>query len=138
MAFYLRRWTYFNDVNMGRNILMNSQLNIYPVFSLSISLMMLIVPTFLSFSGYYLKNTNCWEHNFSLDLFLLNILWRLYPKTGNSIPQNFLIVKVSAKKPMVTMKIWNKKLELSFPRFQCSAGRKTPKICLKYWVNCKY
>ena len=26
MAFYLLRWTYFNDVNGGRNILMNSQL----------------------------------------------------------------------------------------------------------------
>ena len=26
MAFYLLRWTYFNDVNVGRNILMNSQL----------------------------------------------------------------------------------------------------------------
>ena len=26
MAFYLLKWTYFNDVNMGRNILINSQL----------------------------------------------------------------------------------------------------------------
>ena len=26
MAFYLLRWTYFNDVHGGRNILMNSQL----------------------------------------------------------------------------------------------------------------
>ena len=26
MAFYLLTWTYFNDVNVGRNILINSQL----------------------------------------------------------------------------------------------------------------
>ena len=26
MAFYLLTWTYFNDVNEGRNILINSQL----------------------------------------------------------------------------------------------------------------
>ena len=26
MAFYLLVWTYFNDVNVGRNILMNSEL----------------------------------------------------------------------------------------------------------------
>ena len=26
MVFYLLTWTYFNDVNVGRNILINSQL----------------------------------------------------------------------------------------------------------------
>ena len=26
MAFYLLRWTYFNDINGGKNILINSQL----------------------------------------------------------------------------------------------------------------
>ena len=28
-----------------------------------------------------------------------------YPKTGNPTPQEILIVKISAKKPMVTMKL---------------------------------
>ena len=138
MAFYLRRWTYFNDVNMGRNILMNSQLNIYPVFSLSISLMMLIVPTFLSFSGYCLKGINCWWHDFSLNLFSQYILWRFYSERENRIQQNFLIVKNLAKNPVVTMKIQSKMFELSFCQFQCSAGWDTPKFCSKYWVNCKY
>ena len=26
MAFYLLKWTYFSDINVGRNILINSQL----------------------------------------------------------------------------------------------------------------
>ena len=26
MAFYLLTWTYFNDINVGKNILINSQL----------------------------------------------------------------------------------------------------------------
>ena len=56
--------------------------------------MTLIVQTFLSFSGFYLKSTNCWELNFSLTLFSQNILWRFYPKAGNPIPQKF-----SAKVP---------------------------------------
>ena len=41
--------------------------------------MMLIVPTFLSFSGYCLKDANCWDSNFSLNLFWRNILWQFYP-----------------------------------------------------------
>ena len=41
--------------------------------------MTLIVPTFLSFSGYYIKGTNCWDRNFSLDLFSKNILQQFYP-----------------------------------------------------------
>ena len=49
------------------------------VFNLLISLMTLIVPTLLHFRCYYVKNTNCWERNFSLNLFSRNMLWRLYP-----------------------------------------------------------
>ena len=67
-----------------KSVKINS-LNVYPVFSLSISLMTLIVPTFLSLSGYCLYGTNCWEHDFSLNLFSPNILWQLHPKKGNPI-----------------------------------------------------
>ena len=81
-----------------------NSLNVYAVFNLSISLMMLVAPTFLSFSGYCFKGTNCWEHDFPLNLFLRNILWRFYPKTGTPIQQKFLIVKIFARKPMVSMK----------------------------------
>ena len=50
------------------------KIKVYRVFNLSISLMKLIVPIFLSFSGYYVKGTNWRERNFSLNLFLRNIL----------------------------------------------------------------
>ena len=60
--------------------------------------MTLNVPTFLGFSGYYLKGKNCLEHNFSLNLFSQNILWRFYPKSGNPILQKFVFAKISAKK----------------------------------------
>ena len=80
-------------------------LKVFRVFKLSITLMTLIVPTFLSFDGYYIKGTNCWECNFSPNLFLRNISWQFSHKTGSTISQKFLIVKISAKKPMVTMKI---------------------------------
>ena len=79
--------------------------------------MTLTVPTFLSFSGYCLKGTNRCEHDFSLNLFSRNILWRFYPKTGNRIKPKFLIVKIFAKKPMVPMKIENKIFGLSFCQF---------------------
>ena len=36
MTFYLLTWTYFNDVNGGRNILINSQLKAYVRYFLSI------------------------------------------------------------------------------------------------------
>ena len=80
-------------------------LKVFRVFKLSITLMTLIVRTFLSFDGYYIKGTNCWECNFSPNLFLRNIFWQFPHKTGSTISQKFLIVKISAKKPMVTMKI---------------------------------
>ena len=64
--------------------------------------MTLFVPTF---SSDCLQATNFWEHNFSLNLFSRNILWRFYPKTGNLIQQEFLIVKIFTKKPIVTMKL---------------------------------
>ena len=73
-------------------------LNVYPVFSLPISLMTLIVPTFMSFSGYCFKGTNCWEHDFSLNLFSRNMLWQFYTETGNAIQQKFPIVKIFAMK----------------------------------------
>ena len=50
------------------------KIKVYRVFNLSISLMKLIVPIFLSFSGYYVKGTNWRVRNFSLNLFLRNIL----------------------------------------------------------------
>ena len=90
--------------------------------------MTLILPTFLSFSGYYFKGKNCWEQNFSLNLFSRNILRRFYLKTENLTPKKILVVKIPAKKAMVTMKIQNKYLELSFPQLQCSASQKTPKF----------
>ena len=89
----------FDDHEIGK---INS-LKVHRVFYHSISLMTLIVPTFLSVSGYFLKGTNCWKLDFSLNFFSRNILRRFYPKTGNPIPQKCLIVKISAKKPMVNM-----------------------------------
>ena len=83
-----------------------NSLNVYPVLISAIkSLMTPILPTFLSFSGYYVKGTNCWEHDFSRNIFSQNILWRFYPKTVNPIQPKFLIVKMFAKKTMVTKKI---------------------------------
>ena len=41
--------------------------------------MVLTVPTLFSFSNYYLKGRNCWECNFSLNLFSRNILGWFYP-----------------------------------------------------------
>ena len=67
--------------------------------------MTLLVPTFLSVSGYLLNVADCWEHSFSLNLLSRNISRRFYPKTGNPVLQNFLIVKISAKKSMFTTKI---------------------------------
>ena len=77
-----------------------NSLKVYRVFSLSINLMTLIVPIFLSFSRYYLKDTTFWESNFLLTLFS-----QYYSKTGNQIPQKFVIMKISAQKPMFDMKI---------------------------------
>ena len=57
------------------------------MFAVESVLMTLILPTLLSFSGYYLKGTNCWEHIFSLNFFSRNILWQIYSKTGNPILQ---------------------------------------------------
>ena len=54
------------------------------MFAVESVLMTLILPTLLSFSGYYLKGTNCWEHIFSLNFFSRNIT---YSKTGDSILQ---------------------------------------------------
>ena len=56
------------------------------MFAVESVLMTLILPTLLSFSGNYLKGTNCWEHIFSLKLnfFSRNII---YSKTGDSILQ---------------------------------------------------
>ena len=70
--------------------------------------MTLIVPTFLSFGGYCLIGKHCWEHDFLLNLFSRNILWRFYPKTGNPIQQKFLTVKIFGKNSMLTMKMKNK------------------------------
>ena len=56
-----------------------NSLKVYRVSDLSISLMKPIVPTFLSFSGYCIKDTDCRDHSFSLNLFLRNILWQFYP-----------------------------------------------------------
>ena len=67
--------------------------------------MTLLASTFLSVSGYLLNVADCWERNFSLNLLSRNILRRLYPKTGNPVLQNFLIVRISAKKSMLTTKI---------------------------------
>ena len=78
---------YFFNPNSRNLAKINSALNVYPVFNLSISLVTLIVPTFLSFSGYQLQGTIFWEHNFLLNLFSRNILWRFHPKTGNPIQQ---------------------------------------------------
>ena len=76
-------------------------LKLYPVLNLSISLITLIVQTFLSFSGYCLKGINCWEPNFSLKLFSRKILLRFYSKTGNPIQQKILTVRIFAKKPIL-------------------------------------
>ena len=94
-----------------------NSLKVYRVFNLSISLLMLIVHTILSFSSCYLKGTNCWWPNLSMNLFSWKILWQFYPETGNSNPQKFLIMKIFAKNPIVTMKISNKMFGMSFYQF---------------------
>ena len=65
-------------VRIRKSTKINS-LKVYRVFNLSISLMMLIAPMFLSFSVYYLKGTNCLDRNFSLNLFSKKYLIAILP-----------------------------------------------------------
>ena len=50
-----------------------NSLKVYPLFSLSISLMTLIVA--MSFNGYCLKGTKCWEHEFIFTKYIMKILF---------------------------------------------------------------
>ena len=69
---------------------------------------------------------------FSLNLFSRTILWQLYPKTGSSIPQKFLIVKIKARSYYENLKqnIWTE-----FPPVAIISGQKDSQILFKVLIE---